>query len=398
MAVTAEQVHEKTQRLPDGELYGKRGWLDLLAPHIDIREDIFSVTEGFYKNNNWLVAVTSDRLLFVRKNRASEKYAETIPTQNIQNVSLVKGALLAKAYVKIFGTEHVIDNLPRNCADEFVHALTLASGNTSSGQGIQQSPATPLPWRLNQRDKITALVWFTVSFVLLALAFWGIQYSWKKQTITLVDERYFTPAYIVEEVEDISAFGARRYKAHITVPDGLNENTLSRNIIHAAQTLINKKRAAGVVVWAHRKSDATRLQYSAAACTLAPFGDLDKTSASDAVPENMQAFVLFNDAYFQTPYGMETVERIPEESRKGIFKSVNAAKRMESEAFEKNLVALALLAGHPTASQEDIVKASDMTQEIARPQIEKIQAKHGLSEQELRYIDLEGEAKRWDVY
>ncbi|MDR1730570.1 MAG: PH domain-containing protein [Synergistaceae bacterium] len=223
----------------------------------------------------------------------------------------------------------------------------------------------------------------------------------------------FQPVYSIKEIEDTSVARAKRLSALVVVPDGLDRETLRKNMVHAAEKIMDESGAKAVSVYARRASDETNTGFSAALCTLAPFGEIGKAIDPTTTRKDMRAVVDFDESYFQKLDESKFVTRIDEKTRREIYRAGAAAeynarmdarrqmikkymhKEPKKNASEDELLALMnqiYMTIHDRSVLEEETILTTKKQENYEKQVMK---KYKLTEDEYDNIGTEGSLKYW---
>ena len=107
----------------------------------------------------------------------------------------------------------------------------------------------------------------------------------------------FVPSYVVLANDDLTLGGVPRFEQRISVPLKLSTEELKQTLLDAAWKLQKQKNASAVVIFAYREDDKKRNGgYSAAKCTLAPFGNWAKAMERHKTSD-LQAVFEISEAY-----------------------------------------------------------------------------------------------------
>jgi hypothetical protein len=223
----------------------------------------------------------------------------------------------------------------------------------------------------------------------------------------------FTPSYTLDEIEDISVARAKRFTARITVPEKLDRETLAKNVEHVAWKVLDEQGAKAVTVFAYREKDEVRYAYSAATGTLAPLGEIANAIDPKMTRKDLQIKIRFDENYFEESSGAVVIARIPEPTRRQIFKEIIGAERRskldamralikkytgESPAQDANEDTLMQTMNKIYPRGIKILQEEGTLAEALQERYDKdVRDKYQLSEEEYEEIGLEGLLEKWSM-
>jgi hypothetical protein len=112
----------------------------------------------------------------------------------------------------------------------------------------------------------------------------------------------FKPVYKFLRAEDSSISDRntlepiKRKTISITLPDGLDRQTVELNLKHAAHDLYEKEKPHALIVYGYREGETGASPYSVGMLTYAPYGDWGRAGEKPP-PDKYQAVVEIKDSY-----------------------------------------------------------------------------------------------------
>lgn len=225
---------------------------------------------------------------------------------------------------------------------------------------------------LSKTQKKAGSIGCAVFIIIAALFFF---FSDTEEKATPVVE---TAPYKIIEVDDTSTATLKRFGARVVVGQGLAKDDIEKILNKVADETYREKKADMVTVWMHHDKDEQMGGYSVAMLT----NDYRKNEIGK---------VIFNDYYFMDPTSY-IVSRIPEQTRKAIYKESIAIERRAGKIFDDEL-SIQLAKG---VERTNAIKIAAGKQEMIKTSGDKeLLKKYKITEEECDNIGMEAFMKSW---